>query len=139
MHLTIVLEKKYFPTLYNIKLNKICYLSIWVLICNVCVVSCCWGRKPPRNWRRNKNAKQLNVDASLKNVAAKPRSWTKLMKVRPFPSLFPVLGLLLRPLFMALRCRRLRRTCIICHRITINTYTHTSIYSGEDSFIPHFF
>lgn len=43
--------------------------------------SCCCVKRLPKNWRKNKNVKQLNVDVSLKNGAENQRTLKTQMKV----------------------------------------------------------
>ena len=53
------------------------------------ISSCCYVKKPLRNWRRNKNAKQPNVDVSLRSDVANQRTLRVLTKV--FILVYPIL------------------------------------------------
>lgn len=60
--------------------NWTSYFAKSILI-NLFYSSCCSARKPLRNWRKNKNAKLLNVDASSKSVAVDQRMLKLPVKV----------------------------------------------------------
>lgn len=46
------------------------------------IYSCCCVKKPLRNWRRNKNVRQLNVDVLLRRDVADQRTLTTQVKVK---------------------------------------------------------